>query len=93
MKHPIGRKHSHDPADDGHQDALYHHLSHQSAAACADRRSNRHLASPTQRASEQQVGHVDAPDQQQRADGRPHERQTAPHASRDLILERNKVRL
>ena len=92
MKCPIGGDDSHDAADDGDEDALYHHLSDQSPAARSDRGSNRHLATATERAREQEVGHVDAPDQQHRADSRPHEGQTAPHTSRDLILERNEVR-
>ena len=62
----------------GQQQALGHQLAAQAPGACAQRRAHRHLLAARAAARQQQVGQIDAGDQQHQADRAPQQPQRRP---------------
>jgi hypothetical protein len=75
-------------ADHGHDDALGHELADEPQPAGAERCAYRHLAASRRPSRQQQVGEVNARDQQDEADGTEYHQQSWPDVAGDLGLQR-----
>ncbi len=83
-----GDEHPQPAAEERQDHALRDELAHQTRAAGAERGTERELAASLRAAGEEEVGDVDAGDDEQHEHGREHRQQRGPDFTRDVGLER-----